>query len=258
MFFVSRTLTETAGFVPLPTHVQRSDNRFELKYLVSHRQMNGVLRAIAPYVRADANWENAQGYPIHSIYWDNDEWTLFWEKIEGLKDRRKLRIRLYGRVDYGFVEIKHRVDRTLQKRRARLPLDVIYRTFRGEDGELESGIALDDAVVGEAMYLRYRYRLRPRMAISYRWRAFFGRFDPDLRITCDTRIQYHTSDTDITRPFETGTYVVDPRISVLEMKFNDRVPDWLIRLVETHGLEMTRLSKYCSAVDMAHFGGQLT
>jgi len=242
----------------MPTHIKRSANRFELKYLVPQRQVGELARSLEPYMRPDANWENEGGYPIHSVYWDSDEWTLFWEKIEGLKDRRKLRIRRYSGADYAFIEIKHRDDRTLQKRRTRLPLDAIYRSFRGDPGELDALEAVEDPVVGEALELRLRHRLRPRMAISYRRRAFFGRFDPDLRITFDSRVQYDAHRLDIADPFESGRYVLDPRIAILEIKFNDRVPDWLVRLVSGHGLQMTRLSKYCTAVDLAYFGNSLT
>jgi len=242
----------------MPTHISRSANRFELKYLVPQRRVGEIVRSLEPFVMPDANWEDEGGYPIHSIYWDSDEWTLFWEKIEGLKDRRKLRVRRYAGADYAFVEIKHRTDRTLQKRRARLPLDTVFRTFRGEPDELDAPIDIEDPVVGEAMGLRFRHRLRPRMAVSYRRKAYFGRYDPDLRITFDSRVQYHHRNVDIAAPFETGPYILDPRIAILEIKFNDRVPDWLVRLVEGHGLQTTRLSKYCTAVDLAFFGNRLT
>ncbi len=240
------------------THVQRSDNRFELKYLISYAQVAAFVRSLDPYVKTDANSEEERGYPIHSVYWDSDEWTLFWEKIEGLKDRRKLRVRRYAGADYAFVEIKHRTDRTLQKRRTKLPLDTVLRTFRWADDSLDDSETLADPVINEALYLKYTHRLRPRMAISYRRHAYFGRFEPSLRITVDTRVQYHPKETDIAAPFETGSYVLDPRIAILEIKFNDRVPDWLVRTVASHGLEMTRMSKFCTAVDLAYFGNRLT
>ncbi|MDX1393726.1 MAG: polyphosphate polymerase domain-containing protein [Gemmatimonadota bacterium] len=240
------------------THVRRSQNRFELKYLLSTRQVEGFVRSLEPYLRTDANAEARRGYPVHSVYWDSDEWTLFWEKIEGLKDRRKLRVRRYSGVDYAFIEIKHRTDRTLQKRRTKLPLETVYRAFRAADSRPDDVVDIDDPVVREAMYLRHRHRLRPRMAVGYRRRAFFGRFEPDLRITVDTRVQYHATETDIAGPFENGEYVVDPRVAILEIKFNDQVPDWLVRQVSAHGLEMTRMSKFCTAVDRAFFGNRLT
>lgn len=37
-----------------------------------------------------------QGYPVWSVYYDSSDLRFYWEKIEGLKFRRKLRIRRYG------------------------------------------------------------------------------------------------------------------------------------------------------------------
>jgi SPX domain protein involved in polyphosphate accumulation len=240
------------------THISRSANRFELKYLVPHDSVEPVVRDLDPYVYSDPNVRWDQGYPVRSVYWDSHGWSFFWEKVEGLKQRRKLRVRAYANVDYGFVEIKARADRTLQKRRARLSLDEIHAKFRGRPGETESLDAPSDPVVSEAMYMRQRYLLRPRMAIAY-WRsAFFGTYEPDLRVTFDRRIQYHPHEVDIARPFESGPYVVDPRLVVMEIKFNERAPVWLCKLVSRHGLQIIRLSKYCTAVDRAYFGNRLT
>jgi len=242
-------------------HVRRSANRFELKYVVSHGRVQPFVDALSPYLVDDRNVAGERGYPVYSVYWDSDEWTLFWEKIEGLKDRRKLRVRRYADSSHGFVEIKHRTDRTLQKRRARLPLTTIYESFRGsEDRRIwqEPGEDAVDPVVAEAAYLRERFRLRPRMAVSYRRRAFFGAFDPDLRITFDSRLQYDRHAVDIAHPFETGDYIVDPRIVIMEVKFSERAPVWLCNLLSSFDFQMTRLSKYCSAVDRAYFGGRLT
>lgn len=245
-------------------HVRRSANRFELKYIVSHDRVGPFIDALSPYLVDDRHVADDRGYPVYSVYWDSDDWTLFWEKVEGLKDRRKLRIRRYADGQHGFVEIKHRTDRTLQKRRTRLPLSRIYETFRGMNDEdwSQTGPEADegaaDPVVAEATFLRERFRLRPRMAVSYRRRAFFGAFDPDLRITFDSRLQYDPHALDIARPFETGRYIIDPRAVIMEVKFSERAPVWLCNLVSAFDFKMTRLSKYCSAVDRAYFGNSLT
>lgn len=68
------------------------------------------------------------GYGVWSLYYDSPpELRFYWEKIEGLKFRRKLRIRHYG-DPVGVtddsppvcVEIKQRVNRVTQKRRITL------------------------------------------------------------------------------------------------------------------------------------------
>ena len=103
-----------------------------------------------------------------------------------------------------------------------------------------------------------RLRLRPTMAILYRRRAWFGGFDPELRISIDSRLQYRRAPVDLARPFSIGSYLLDPRVSVLELKYDHRAPLWLTKLVCRHGLKMVRMSKYCSAVDRHYYGGQNT
>ena len=45
---------------------------------------------------------------------------------------------------------------------------------------------------------------------------------------------------------------------MLEIKFDDRVPLWLTRMASRHGLQVVRLSKYCTAVDREFFGNRFT
>lgn len=239
----------------LTRHV-RKDNRFEIKYLVPHDAAERTIDALQPYTVPDDHAINEWGYPVYSVYWDSPQLSLFWEKIEGLKVRRKLRFRRYaGQADV-FVEIKQRVDRTLQKRRTRISEAEVRNWFGDAPGEPK--LAPADPVVSEALVLRHRFRLGPRMAISYTRRALYGLYDADLRITFDRRVQYRATDFDIARQFDAGEYVIDPRLVIMEIKFSERVPLWLCKLVSREGFQMIRLSKYCTAVDRAYFQHTLT
>ncbi|MEO8620001.1 MAG: polyphosphate polymerase domain-containing protein [bacterium] len=240
-----------------PVGSHQTMNRYEVKYLVATRKVPELLSEIAPYTRQDPH-SPEWGYPIHSIYWDTRDFTLFWEKIEGVKFRRKLRFRRYGDSPDIFVEIKQREDRTVQKRRIRLPLADTLAAFGEGGSSLDWDLVAGDTVATEVALMIERLRLRPRMAIRYRRRALFGAFDPQLRITFDGRIQYHPVDFSLDRPFEEGRYVLDPRATVLEIKFDHRAPLWLSKVVRRHGLQMVRMSKYCSAVDQHFFGGENT
>jgi len=235
----------------------RSFNRFEIKYVVHRDVAAQFIRSLEGYVYADPNSDDEGGYPIYSLYCDSAGLSLFWEKIEGIKYRRKVRFRRYGKSQDVFLEIKQRVDRTLQKRRVRRPLDRVVETFCSGNG-LDGHEQNHDQVSAEVFFLWNYYGLEPRMAISYRRRAFFAVFESDLRITLDTRVQYHSHDLDITRPFEVGKYVVEPELVIVEVKFNERVPLWLCKIISTYGLRHVRLSKYCTAVDREFFQGQLT
>jgi hypothetical protein len=233
-------------------------NRYEVKYLVATRRVPELLAELGPYLVRDKHWEDDWGYSISSVYWDTEDFRFFWEKIEGSKYRRKLRFRRYGSRPDVFVEVKQREDRTLQKRRLRWPLEQVQCVFGTGGAGVRFDLAEADSVATEVALLIERLRLRPRMAIRYRRRAWFGAFDPELRVTVDGRIQYHPADMSLARPFEVGPSVLDPRVSVLEIKYDHRAPIWLTKAICREGLKMVRMSKYCSAVDQHWFGGQNT
>ena len=239
------------------TRYVRSFDRYELKYLIRHGMVSDFVRALDGYVYTDPNCNGEGDYPIYSVYCDSPDLSFFWEKIEGIKFRRKVRFRRYGESPEVFLEIKQRVDRTLQKRRVRWPLEKVAHTFCCGD-PLDKLEPDGDPVLSEVAFLWHQYRLRPCMAISYRRRAFFALYEPDLRITLDSRVQYHACELDLRQPFETGKYAVDPEFVVMEIKFNDRVPLWLCKEVNRFGLQQVRLSKYCAAVDREFFQGRLT
>jgi len=240
------------------TEYVRSFNRYELKYLLPHGRALDFVGDLAGTCRPDPHSDPARGYSVYSLYWDSPDLDFFWEKIDGQKYRRKLRLRRYVDGDFAFVEIKQRIDRTVQKRRVRLPLELAARVFteRGVDPEAE--YELRDPVGQEALFLCHSFDLRPTMAVLYRRRAWFGEYDAELRITLDSRVQYDPRALDIREPFETGKYALSPDACVLEIKFNDRVPIWLTKLVARHELSLVRYSKYCAAIDRERFGGNYT
>jgi len=233
-------------------------NRYEMKYFVATKRVPDLIAEWSGYTTQDPHAAGEWGYPIYSVYWDTDDLRFFWEKIEGVKYRRKLRFRRYGSASDVFVEIKQREDRTLQKRRLRWPADRVAQVFGTGGASVDWDEAATNPVASEVAIMIERLRLRPRMAVSYRRRALFGAFDPGLRITFDGRIQYHSSHLDIQRPFDVGRYVLDPRVTVLEIKYDHRAPLWLTKAICRHGLKLVRMSKYCSAVDRHYFGGQNT
>ena len=244
----------------MSTTYQRTFNRYEFKYIIPQRVADAFIRGLDGYLYADPYSDGDWGYPVHSVYWDSAELVLFWEKIEGLMHRRKLRLRRYGdATDEVFVEIKQRVDRTVQKRRTRWSVGEALHVFgRNGNGASRADVDPADAVAAEALEMYYRHRLKPRMCVSYMRRAYFGRFESGLRITFDRRLRYDPFSLDVSKPVSGGRDLLDPRLTIMEIKFNDRVPLWLSRAVQSQGLQMTRLSKYCTAVDRAWFGNRLT
>ena len=240
-------------------HYIRSFNRFELKYIIPQSIVSEFIQAMGEYVYPDSNCTDEYGYPIYSLYCDSPNLSFFWEKIEGLKFRRKVRFRRYSNDPGVFLEIKQRVGHTLQKRRVRWPLERVVQTFCANAiDDIDIDHEQREPVVSEILFLWRYYGLQPCMEISYRRRAFFAAFEPDLRITFDTRVQYHAGEFDITCPFTIGKYILEPDLAIMEVKFSDKAPIWLSNLIGKYQLHQVRLSKYCTAIDRAYFKGHMT
>src|SRR5512145_1973519 len=109
------------------SHAIRRFNRFELKYLLTLKQAELFKKALLAYLLPDEHGNRNGRYGLTSLYYDSPDFRCYWEKVDGIKFRRKLRIRRYE-TDQPltadtpvFVEIKQRLDRVTQKRRVILP-----------------------------------------------------------------------------------------------------------------------------------------
>lgn len=231
----------------------RSFNRFELKYLVDLRKAERIKKDIEPYLVPDNHGHDNGRYTITSLYYDSPDLRCYREKVDGLKFRRKLRIRFYEDEQILteetplFVEIKQRFDRVTQKKRAILTYGEALRLCN--DHQIPEHTQDDAATVDEIYTFCWLYHLQPTSIVRYKRHAFEGTsFDPGLRITFDTSLTYQLHQLQLHQPY-TGTSMLAPNLVVLEIKVNERLPKWLADLIAKHNLSITRVSKYCLSIE---------
>ncbi|MDT0300867.1 polyphosphate polymerase domain-containing protein [Streptomonospora wellingtoniae] len=226
-------------------------NRYELKYLVPVEQVGDVRAELTARMESDAN-AGPDGYGVWSLYYDTRRLRFYWEKIEGLKFRRKLRIRRYGETGTGSddtmvsVEIKQRVNRVTQKRRVLLPYGDA-RALCDRRRRVEHPRA--QPFVDEVLDLLHRLDLRPSAMTGYRREPYVGTgADLGLRVTLDHRVRGRDRDFDVRAEAE-SRYIISPRYAVMEVKANERAPYWITDMAARHGLQVQRISKYCQSVE---------
>jgi hypothetical protein len=229
----------------------RAFNRFELKYIADRRLVESFRAQLAAKLDRDAHGVDGF-YPIWSRYYDTRDLRFYWEKIDGERFRRKLRIRHYGTPHAltdetpVWVEIKQRVNRVTQKRRVRLAYADALRLCDGQ--EPHNWHAVDRPVIEEMLVLAGQLQLRPVTVIGYVREAYLGRDEEGgLRVTIDSRVRGRDRDLDLRLEGE-HRFIVQPHLSVVEIKVNERVPYWLTELVARNNLGITRISKYCQSV----------
>ncbi|QDY10542.1 polyphosphate polymerase domain-containing protein [Micromonospora sp. HM134] len=227
-------------------------NRYEIKYLVETTRVPALRAALAARMVPDAHGGDG-GYGVWSVYYDTTDLRFYWEKIEGLKFRRKLRVRHYGDrsgvTDDGtvHVEIKQRVNRVTQKRRIAVPYRVARRLC--DERVMIEHDPSQRGFVEEVLELVSGLDLRPVAMTGYQREAFVGQeADLGLRVTLDHRVRGRDRDFHLGADAE-NRLIIPASKSIVEVKANERVPYWLTDLAGRAELSVVRVSKYCQSVE---------
>lgn len=237
-----------------PVAYERHFNRFELKFRLHHRVVEQLMKRIQPYLDSDPNQEPDGRYRVTSLYYDSPSLSCFWEKLDGIKFRRKLRVRFYGDSnDCAFLEIKQRIDQTTQKRRTRGVAESLIDELSLDRGGRET--AIHDPILDEARCLVHLRRLTPRVVVGYQRAAYFGRYERGLRVTVDSNLRFEKYRGRFSSLAGRGRFILPPTIFVLELKYNERIPLWLCSALNSLNVQPDRVSKYCHAMDWVAYRG---
>ena len=232
----------------------RKFNRFELKYLISYDTAQRLQQDLKKYVIPDSYSKNENWlYTLSSLYYDTQDYRFYWEKVDGLKYRRKLRVRQYETQEWlhddsiVYVEIKQRVDRVTQKRR--VPMK--YKDAMNFCNHLiiPEFDKRDEATIFELYQFIKQNNLKPSCITSYMRNAYFGTdYDTWLRITFDTNIRYRKKNLDLADK-EIGEFMISPDMVIMEVKANERVPYRLTEMIAHYNFRLIRVSKYCQGLE---------
>jgi SPX domain protein involved in polyphosphate accumulation len=229
--------------------------RYELKYLLRREQHDALAAELRKAMDVDAYGDARGVYPITSLYYDSPDYKAYWDKLDGHRNRRKVRVRVYGNATVTpdqscFLEVKQRIDKLMRKRRIVLPYE---QAIAFDDFETLSAAhtGADRALLSEVYFLYRTLQLRPACVVTYDRMAFEGRDPyPDLRVTLDTQVRGRAHDLSL---LSTG-YAADQQAlpvgyAILEVKVNHTVPAWLAQLLADQHCTFYRISKYCRVLE---------
>ncbi len=220
---------------------QATFKRYEIKYLLSHRQKQAVLDAIAPYMQLDQYGRTT----ICNIYFDNDSYRLIRRSLEKPLYKEKLRLRSYGVTAPGqpvFLELKKKFDGVVYKRRLTLPEDRVLQVF-----EAGAPLPVQSQIASEIDWFRNFYGpLQSKVYLSYAREAYYDRCGSDLRITFDDHILYRTDALSLCAPPQ-GKFLLPPGLTLMEIKTAGGIPLWLTRVLTANQIFKTSYSKYGNA-----------
>lgn len=216
--------------------------RHELKYYITLGEYELLQRKLSLTMERDAfAKKNGGEYFIRSLYFDDRDDSAFREKLSGIDERDKFRIRIYDmRDDVIKLECKHKSNGYIKKQSIGLS--------RKEYEKLMSGDRLfllnRPEPFARRMYLEFAQRaLKPAVIVDYTREAFVFPME-DVRVTFDKNIRTGLRSVDM---FNAGipTYpVIDDYGMVLEIKFNRFLPTYIRSLFQLEASQRSAISKY--------------
>jgi len=232
-------------------------SRFELKYWLHPSQVRVVREAIGPFVQPDqfARLGRDNSYPISSLYLDTRAHDLYRTTVEGHKDRFKLRIRAYSDEPGTpvYLEIKRRANQVVRKVRARASRTEVQALLGG------GSMKLENADEGAAEFINEMRRLDAASVIRVRYKreAYESTGRDPVRITFDSDVMFKpTHDGDLSLG-GTGWSTTPTEGVILEVKFTDNCPHWIVAMVGQLDLTSLSIPKYVLSLSrsFAELGG---
>ncbi|MCL2719599.1 MAG: polyphosphate polymerase domain-containing protein [Lachnospiraceae bacterium] len=225
--------------------------RREIKYQLTYAEYLVVQTRIASILDYDKN-ANSGGYSVRSIYFDDLKETAYREKIDGIFDRRKYRVRTYNN-NPGIInlECKEKYNRWISKKSARINEEICENLLRGDFSLLQNW----EQDIAREFYVNAKESgLRPVICVDYHREAFVYPAS-NLRITFDKYLRASgLAGFSIVKPEEKeelSVPVYQNNSVIMEIKFDDFMPE-IVRAVIPHETgKSLAVSKYRLCMSIA-------
>ena len=215
--------------------------RHELKYEITSAQLQLLKNRINHLIPPDKHAGPTGSYTIRSLYFDDQYDRCLRENEDGTDPREKFRIRIYNH-SASRIPLECKRKERGKTHKTSCPLTV-EQTRQLMEGKPLGDIASQPPLLQKLTVQMLTRRLRPVVIVEYE-RIPYVYKNGNVRITLDTNISSSSAverflDEEIPkRP------VLPLGQQLLEVKYDEYLPDFIYRNLQLHSLRQTAFSKY--------------
>lgn len=214
--------------------------RHELKYSIGYSDFLALRSRLNLVMRSDPHTDDSGRYAIHSIYFDNCDDKALREKVNGISQREKFRIRYYNDDTHSLTlekKIKH--HGLCMKCAERISYEDCRRILSGDVSGVEGGGAL----LRELLSKMQTQLLRPRVLVSYLREPYI--YDPgNVRVTFDMNVRTTMFSRELLGNLNDISAGESPGEMIMEVKYDDFLPGIISDIIQTDGIRQQAFSKY--------------
>tara|TARA_X000001036_G_scaffold87616_1_gene79669 strand:- start:8547 stop:9296 length:750 start_codon:yes stop_codon:yes gene_type:complete len=224
--------------------------RYEFKYLLNSKIANQIKDEAKKFMLIDSYAKKGedQSYFVRSLYFDNDEYQNFYDKVDGIRSRKKFRLRTYekklSKNNLIFLEIKGRhLERTFKKR---TQIQSNHLKFFYDNRELPKLLSFypNNDLVKDFVFTYLKTKIRPKVLIDYTRQPFINKYGLYFRLTFDSNLFSNKSKELFINESTFSKLNTYPGLTILELKFDRSIPLWFLRIIQSHNLNRKSISKF--------------
>ncbi|PYG89552.1 VTC domain-containing protein [Ruminiclostridium sufflavum DSM 19573] len=221
--------------------MQKQKLRHELKHNINISDCIAVRQRLRAIVKRDPHAGSEGNYKIRSLYFDNIDDKALLEKINGVNNREKFRIRYYNdNFDYIRLEKKSKINGLCSKISARLTKEQCEKIISGEIDWMKYS---DNPLLVE-LYTKMKFQqLRPKTLVDYTREAFI--YEPgNVRITIDSNIRTGMNSKELFNQEVATMRTHGNSTIILEVKFDEFLPSVIRDIIQVNNRQSLAFSKY--------------
>ena len=218
------------------------DFRSELKHYINYQDYLIIRSKISNFLTLDKNvYKDSFEYKIRSIYFDNFNNKVLEEKLLGLNKRDKFRIRLYNDDDsFIRLEKKSKINGLCKKISEPITKDEVLKII---NNDIEFLIKSQKQLFQD-LYIKMKTEfLKPKTIVDYEREAYIYKIG-NVRITFDKNLRTGIVSNDIFNKELCTISPIDKDYIVLEVKYDEFLPEFILNLIQLGERSKTSISKY--------------
>lgn len=215
--------------------------RHELKHYINYGDVLQLRSRLACVAKPDENSSQDNGYVVRSLYFDNFNDKALKEKINGVNDREKFRLRYYNdNTEFIRLEKKSKRNGICYKESTMVTPEQCERLLSGDITVLkENGSPLCLELYAKMYY----QQLRPKNIVEYRREAYV--YPPgNVRITMDYDIRTGKNPRDFLKTEAAPISIAG--VYILEVKYDEFLPEIIRGMVSLSSRSSSAFSKYAA------------
>lgn len=220
--------------------VLQEQYRHEYKYLIDTYQVEFLKHRLPTVMNLDSHASNGF-YQIRSLYFDDSFDTCYYDNENGTDPREKFRVRIYnGSAERLQLELKRKEAGKTLKKSCPISQDDVRALLEGQPLRWDPDM---NPILRKLYILQQTRGMRPKVIVEYD-RIPFVLPEGNVRVTLDLNVRTSPDIGTFLNEHTNCRPIMPLGRQLLEVKFDQFLPDYIKHTVNMKYLQQTTFSKY--------------